>query len=366
MSSTDALRRLIAEANAIHDVVAASLGVNATDLRCLELIEAEPDLTPTRLAELAGITSGAVTGVLDRLEASGFVRRETDPNDRRRFIVRAAPERMAEVAEAYRPVLDHVEKLIAPAGASYLEDLAASLARETERLRVATEGGIIDNTFTAPLGDVTRARLVLATGAPRLNWGGAALGQQVRMVAETAATRLRLRAAATGGQLVRAEFVGPPPDVRIASGSVTMRYRRRMLDARSREVDAALHPSASWGIEIDGGITDLEADLRKVALTGIDMAGGANHVKLALPRPSGTVRIALAGGTSQMRVTRPGDVPVSLLARGGVANLRFDGTRKRASGTDVHLSSGAWASTPDRYEVEIAGGAAHLDIEQSR
>ncbi|HVN12145.1 MAG TPA: MarR family transcriptional regulator, partial [Kineosporiaceae bacterium] len=52
---------------AYDEALAAQLGLNPTDLRCLELVGAEPGLTPGRLAELAGLTSGAITGVLDRL-----------------------------------------------------------------------------------------------------------------------------------------------------------------------------------------------------------------------------------------------------------------------------------------------------------
>jgi len=72
----DAVRRLIARSIAAHEAVAATLGINPTDLRCLQLIAEEPDLTPSRLAELSGLTSGAVTGVLDRLERERFVRRD--------------------------------------------------------------------------------------------------------------------------------------------------------------------------------------------------------------------------------------------------------------------------------------------------
>ena len=361
MSSTDALRRLIAESIAIHEVVAASLGINATDLRCFELLEREPEMTPSRLAELAGITTGAVTGVLDRLEGAGFVRREADPGDRRRFLLRPVPERLADVAAAYVPVLQRAN--LDAAARRSLDALAAALGDEAGRLRVAQQGGIIDNAYAAPLREVERAMLVLATGAPRLNLSRTALGQQVRMVAETAATRLSLRAGATGGQLIRAEFVGPPPDVRTSGGTVTMRYRRRMLDTRAREIDAVLHPSASWGIAVDGGITDLAGDLTGLSLTGIDVAGGANHVKLRLPRPSGTVRFSLAGGGSNLRLSRPADVPVSISVRGGVADLRFDGRRTHASGSDLRVSSDEWATTPDRYVVEIAGGAARLTVE---
>ena len=98
---------------------------------------------------------------------------------------------------------------------------------------------MVGNTYLAPVGEARRARLAIVTGAPRVNLGAAALGQQVRMVAETAATRLTLFAGDAQVELVRADFVGPPPDMRSADGSVTIRYRRRMIDPRSREVRAA-------------------------------------------------------------------------------------------------------------------------------
>jgi DNA-binding MarR family transcriptional regulator len=335
--------------------------MNPTDLRCLELLGLESEATPSRLAVLLGLTTGAVTGILDRLERTGFVRREADPADRRRVFVRPVPERLTEIAARYQPF----ERRIRALGAGPREavgPLAEALALESGRLRVTTEGGMLDGVYMAPAGSVERARLALFTGAPRLSLGGVALGQQVRMVAESAATRLRLRSADPGGELIRATFVGPPPDVRTADGTVTIRYRRRMIDTRAREIEAGLAPSVPWSVEIDGGITDLEADLRGVRLEGVTIRGGANHLRLELPRPSGTVRVSLAGGTSQAIVTRPRGVPVALVVRGGAANLRFDGDRRHASGTDLRLESRGFGSVPDRYEIEVAGGAAQLSV----
>jgi hypothetical protein len=186
------------------------------------------------------------------------------------------------------------------------------------------------------------------------------------MVAETAATRLRLAAATDIEELISASFVGPPPDTRTSDGTVTMRYRRRLIDVRSREIDAGLNPAAAWSIQIDGGITDLDADLRGVDFTGLDTRGGVNHCTLRLPRPNGTVRVAVAGGTSDMRIARPSGVPIALSVHGGVADLRFDGTRRASSGTDLRMTSDGFASTPDRYDVEMSGSAARLTIREER
>ena len=107
------------------------------------------------------------------------------------------------------------------------------------------------------------------------------------------------------GELIRATFDGPAPDVRTGDGTVTMRYRRRVIDTRSRAIDAALHPSAAWAVKFENGITDVDADLRGLNLLTITARGGVNHLNLRLPRPSGTVRIAIDGGVS----TGPADAP---------------------------------------------------------
>lgn len=70
------------------------LGVNSTDLRCLEVLITEPDVefTPRIIADRLNLTTGSVTTMLDRLERAGYVTRERHPQDRRKVIVRATAE----------------------------------------------------------------------------------------------------------------------------------------------------------------------------------------------------------------------------------------------------------------------------------
>ena len=70
--------------------MARLLGVNETDLRCLEiLIQDVPEATPRLLADRLGLTTGSVTSMLDRLEKAGYLTRSPHPGDRRKLIVRA-------------------------------------------------------------------------------------------------------------------------------------------------------------------------------------------------------------------------------------------------------------------------------------
>jgi DNA-binding MarR family transcriptional regulator len=125
------LRDLSTETVLLHQAIADRLGLNPTDHKCLGLlVDAGRPVTPGELATLTGLTTGAVTGVVDRLEAAGFVRRTRDPEDRRKVGIEVVFERvkrqvlpvfeqlarrMGVVAGAYKPreietIADFLEK----------------------------------------------------------------------------------------------------------------------------------------------------------------------------------------------------------------------------------------------------------------
>jgi DNA-binding MarR family transcriptional regulator len=88
-----------------HTAIAERLGLNPSDHKVADILALEEGpVTPGRLAELTGLTTGAITGVVDRLESAGFVVREPDPDDRRRVIIRLLPERGPEVAALFSSI----------------------------------------------------------------------------------------------------------------------------------------------------------------------------------------------------------------------------------------------------------------------
>ena len=82
-----AMRRTGSTLQLLGQVAAERIGVNATDLNCLNIVALTGPMTAGELARQTGLTTASITGVLDRLEEGGFVRRERDPKDRRRVIV---------------------------------------------------------------------------------------------------------------------------------------------------------------------------------------------------------------------------------------------------------------------------------------
>jgi DNA-binding MarR family transcriptional regulator len=89
------------------------LGVNRTDGRCLDIIDQRPGITAGDLAHALGLSAGAVTTVLDRLERRGFVERKRDPNDRRRVVVEPTEAANRAAWEAYGPLGEMGAPLIA-------------------------------------------------------------------------------------------------------------------------------------------------------------------------------------------------------------------------------------------------------------
>jgi DNA-binding MarR family transcriptional regulator len=83
--------------------VAERLGMNSTDLECLDHIMRGP-VTAGRLAQLTGLTTGAITGVIDRLERAGMARRERDAHDRRKTLVHVLPAASQRVAPLFGPM----------------------------------------------------------------------------------------------------------------------------------------------------------------------------------------------------------------------------------------------------------------------
>ena len=177
---------------------AARIGMTVTDMQVMDLLETSGPTTAGQLADLTGLTTGAITGMLNRLEETGLVRRERDPDDGRRVIVRL------EKGKDERHKIDHIFASLGKAWnelasdyddkqlAFLLEFLKRSNAmsrKEIVRLREAPSGE--EGIFSAPLGDVESGRLVVSSGI----------------------SRLTLRTDDRMAKLYQARFEGPVPSV---------------------------------------------------------------------------------------------------------------------------------------------------------
>jgi DNA-binding MarR family transcriptional regulator len=121
--------------SAFDNLAAERLGVNRTDLHALNTIENAGGLTAGELAAQTGLTSGAVTGVIDRLERAGYGRRVPDPEDRRRVKVEVTPKFYSRADRIWGPLAADWESTL---GGRFT---AEELERVIEFLRATNELG---------------------------------------------------------------------------------------------------------------------------------------------------------------------------------------------------------------------------------
>ena len=108
-----ALRETSAQTVLFSHAMADRAGINPTDLETLDILARRGPMTAGRLAELTGITTGAITGLVDRLASRGYARREPHPTDRRSIIVRPLIENAErDLAVSYAAMSKAMEDLI--------------------------------------------------------------------------------------------------------------------------------------------------------------------------------------------------------------------------------------------------------------
>lgn len=130
-------REMSTETIMFHQAVAEVLGLHITDHKSLDFIYRFGAMPAGRLAELTGMTTGAVTGIIDRLELAGYVRRTGDPKDRRKTIVEPVMNKKLEkkLEAIFNPLRESMQSLLAKYSESELAFLLAATTEFIERTR---------------------------------------------------------------------------------------------------------------------------------------------------------------------------------------------------------------------------------------
>jgi DNA-binding MarR family transcriptional regulator len=103
-------RRMGSMATLHNHAVAEYAGLHPTDQECIDLLDWTGPITAGEIGTHLGLSSGAITGLLDRLEAGGWIRRERDPNDRRRVVVHLSGDQAVALWPLYQPLAEAIER----------------------------------------------------------------------------------------------------------------------------------------------------------------------------------------------------------------------------------------------------------------
>ena len=303
----DELRRA---GDQLDEAVALQFGLNRTDLRCLGILYRRGRVTAGELAEESGLTPGAITTVLDRLERGGYANRVPDPADRRRVLVvstvatREIGARIqGEVELASRRLLEGREAAELTCIRDFLrgtrsvyEAQIAALTAEARRARRRARAA--SRSSWRWIGRGRRRRAQPRWGAPpagRLEFtkGAAKVDHQGRPVIDRPvpgrASRARCPRSpspAARSSCSSAAASGPSTGARQSA-------RLRALDRRA------------WDISLRGGMWKLAADLSALRVTSLEVTGGASDIEVRLPAPAGPCRCACPAAPARSRCSAP-------------------------------------------------------------
>ncbi len=349
------VRRFGGEVGRYEAAAADRLGLHASDLRCLEFIEARGPTTLRHLSDVSGLAPGALHGAVERLERAGYVHRASDPNDRRQVVIRTLPGATGRVEALHQPLLPRTD----PVWDRYTDDDLALILDFADRAQPVVQEGAAW-LRAGPSGDPPRAT---RPGGDEVADLRAPLDGLVDATLRfpRGAGHLVIRGVPGATDLFRARFPSNPPTAQVERGVVSLRYRRSPFAWRPRPGEVLLAAGVRWRVEAEGGLARVVAELAGLDLRGVEIAGGVSHASIELPPARGVVKVGLGGGVNDLTLIRPRGTAVRLRVRGGASNVVLDGRRLSTMGRDAH-----WASTdgdePDQYEIEITGGARTLVV----
>jgi DNA-binding MarR family transcriptional regulator len=343
------LRQFTGLGASFYRAAAARIGMTVTDMQVLDILESSGPTSAGQLADLTGLTTGAVTGMLNRLEEAGLVRRERDPNDGRRVIVRL--ERVKDEKHEIGPIFASLENAWDDMTSHYDDEQIGFLLEFLKRSNALCRQEIVqlrevpsdeEGIFSAPLANLESARLVFPSGAIRLN----------------------LRAGILNDALYQARFEGPVPDVKAKDGVVTIRYPRRLWipSREKRAAEVTLSVAIPWQIVFQGGASEITAELGGLDLAGLEIKGGASSIRVELPAPSGAVPIRISGGASEITVRRPAGVAARVHLKGWASEFVFDDQTFSGVGNDARLQSPGFELTAPYYDIAVASSASMVTI----
>jgi DNA-binding MarR family transcriptional regulator len=343
------LRQFTSLGASLVRAASARSGMTATDLQVIDLLSSLGALSAGQLAELTGLTTGAITGMLNRLEEGGLIRRERDPEDGRRVIVQLT--RVSDAQPKGGTPMGSVEAAWEDLASQYDDEQVALLLDFVTRGNALTRSAILrlrdapggeDALLSTPLGSLESGRLVVSAGA----------------------TRLTVRADRDLDALYQARFEGPVPEVSASEGEVIIRYPRRMwaLISPKRAAEVALSAAIPWRIALQVKASEVAGELGGLGLAELELTADASMIRLDLPVPSGVVPLRVSGNASDITIRLPEGVGARVRLKGRMSTLVCDNGTYYSPGNTVWLYSRGEQTSDQHYDVELASSVSQFTV----
>lgn len=181
---------------------------------------------------------------------------------------------------------------------------------------------------------------------------------------------VRVSLADLGGELFHVATPGDStvaPAVDADGTSVTARLRATRRDGPAIvTVTVVLARDVRWQVRLVGGASDEAVDLTGGPLGGdVELAAGTSKAELFLPTASGTQKVSVSGGASQLLVHLTGSAPVRVAAREGAGDVTIDGQSHAGVAAGTVFTPPSWDTAKDRFDIDGSSGISELTVSRS-
>jgi DNA-binding MarR family transcriptional regulator len=335
-----------------EQAAADQLALNIADLHCANVLRLHGPMTAGQLASHTSLTTGAVTAMIDRLVRVGFVRRTSDPHDRRRVIVEADGTAMErEIGVLYTSLAHATEAMIMRYSDEELTLLVDQLARsgsltldEAVKLRHPAASGDYGETKKSQRITVSR--------------GTAAAG---KLMTTLGATRLTITGDPTQPDLLRAQFGARVPTVLAEDGVVTLSYPHTRFNRSSNTAELTLNGGIKWQLNLVTSSAPCTADLRHVAISALDLTAKASNIEITLPQAVASVTVRIAGNANNVVLRCAVATALQVRLGRSESSLIVDGEDMSAAAQTFYRTPGYEEAT-DRYVIEVTARLTAVTI----
>jgi TetR/AcrR family tetracycline transcriptional repressor len=280
----------------------------------------------------------------------------------------SAPDGAATMNESWRP-----EVVAAAASLSSMLQRYRDARRLLLEVPAAVEESavfirlrrILEGAGLAPAQAVEAARMIafhaiLDSGRETAaSTGVQAPGRPAVLIVDTGTRGVTVKVSAGGDELATARREKTAPaGISIAGDTVTVRRLRGIGRA-----DVELNPGRAWTVHVKGSTLSTKLDLSGLDIREVYVDGGASRLDCILPLPRGVVPVHLSGGVVGARLHRPANAAVHAEVSPGAMRVHLDRRSILMAATETHWGSGGGAAAPDRYELEISGGAIQVTLD---
>ena len=201
------------------------------------------------------------------------------------------------------------------------------------------------HTVSMTVGGRTRASLDVLTGTTVLTIGTANFGP--------------------GGSLLTVSTPAGTPVPQLSSSDPDGTGNGTLVDLTAPDspaVTVTLNSAVSWQIDLDGGASRTDVDLRGGQLSGISFNAGSNLVTLALPRPDGDVPVQMVGGASDFQLSLPAGIPARVTAGGGASEVSLEGQQHTGVAGGSVFTTAGWTPGVTGFDIDATAGVSTITV----